>query len=78
MTYGVPQGSVLGPQEFIAYTEDIACLFETHETEYHLYADDRQLLMPTLQTLRQLLIDRSNALRLYVNGAFLDDCRLIR
>ena len=34
LTSSVPQGSVLGPQEFIEYTED----------NHHLYADDSQLL----------------------------------
>lgn len=39
----VPQGSVLGPLEFIAYTEDITDVLTRHETRSHFYADDTQL-----------------------------------
>jgi hypothetical protein len=41
LMYGVPQGSILGPTAFIAYTEE----FQNDITlVYHLYADDIQLL----------------------------------
>jgi len=40
----VPQGSVLGPQEFIAYTENLECLIDRHCLGRHLYADDTQLI----------------------------------
>ena len=39
----VPQGSVLGPIKFIAYTEDVAELIAQHGVSYHLFADDKQL-----------------------------------
>jgi len=38
----VPQGSVLGRVQFIAYTVDITELFDKHDL-YHLFADDKQL-----------------------------------
>jgi len=43
----VPQGSVLGPLEFISYTEDVVELFKRHSLIHHLFADDKQLLAPT-------------------------------
>ena len=41
----VPQGSVLGPLKFVAYTDDIADTVERrHGVSLHQYADDKQLL----------------------------------
>lgn len=40
----MPQGSVLGPQEFIAYTDDLDCLISRYQLSRHLYADDTQLI----------------------------------
>jgi len=39
---GVPQGSVLGPKQFIQYAEDITHVLEKHKLLYHLFADDTQ------------------------------------
>lgn len=39
----VPQGSVLGPIEFIAYTEDAVEIFQRRKINHHMYADDVQL-----------------------------------
>jgi len=39
----VPQGSVLGRIEFIAYTEDVVEIFQRHSVKHHMYADDVQL-----------------------------------
>lgn len=38
----VPQGSVLGPQQFSAYTSNIPTVFKRHAVRFHLYADDKQ------------------------------------
>ena len=40
--FGVPQGSGLGPVEFIAYTETTTDNFSNHHILYHLFADDTQ------------------------------------
>ena len=44
LTCSVPQGSVLGPKEFVVYTEDIVETVDKFAVNNHLYADDSQLL----------------------------------
>ena len=43
LEYGVPQGSVLGPKEYIMYTKPLANIMEYHRLGYHFYADDTQV-----------------------------------
>jgi len=49
----VPQGSILGPVEFAAYTEDIIDLTERHRVRSHLNA--MMMMMMTVVTLRMYL-----------------------
>ena len=43
LTCSVPQGSVIGPQKFVVYTEDIVETIEAFMVNHYLYADDTQL-----------------------------------
>jgi hypothetical protein len=46
---GVPQGSIIGPSQFTAYTEDVKDIIPM---SHHLYADDTQMLAKaTVQSL---------------------------
>ena len=42
---GVPQGSVLGPRQFISYIEEMASIFAKHNVSLYGFADDMQGLV---------------------------------
>ena len=54
----VPQGSILGPVEFVAYTEDVVELFDRHKINHHMYADDQHIYLHTIPDLASTALTR--------------------
>jgi hypothetical protein len=46
LKYGLPQGSIVGPQQFTIYTTAIGRILRKYNLHYHIYADDIQVYAP--------------------------------
>ena len=46
LQHGLPQGSVIGPLDFVFYTHTVGRIVCHHQLLYHIYVDDIQIYLP--------------------------------
>jgi len=64
MKYSVPQGSVLGPKNYVMYTKPVGAICRNHGLSHHFYADDSQLYLsfePVDNTSKDVVVQRVEA-----------------
>ena len=69
LTFGVPQGSVLGPILFCAYTSSLGDILRAHDVSYHLYADDSELYLAFEPNYDQSQIDAIDKMERSIHDA---------
>ena len=78
LKYGVPQGSVLGPQLFAMYTSPLAAVIQDLGIDLHTYADDTQLylrfdprLPSSIDHLREAITRCTSFIKIWMQRHFL-------
>ncbi len=69
LTFGVPQGSVLGPILFCVYTTPLGDILRAQEVDFHLYADDSSLYLAFEPNFNQSQIDAVNRMERAISDA---------
>ncbi len=68
LSSGVPQGSILGPLLFNIYMTSLCPILRKYSLDYHIYADDIQLLLPLPLPYETFIDDVLSDIRSWTNS----------